>query len=512
MVVLGHLAVLNSALDFWPGRNSTSLVAQFTSARLATNASTTVLNANSNKNVQQISRSTVVNDRTSSKKSSVLTASYVHVGPAGVMVKPSVLRCVCNGKEDDPPCCVVIRKTESIIKPTTRPIVVPLPVPITIPGNDVTTTVTQNVWKTITDTKYFTKEMRESCTSTVVDFETQKVGKGYGINPTGFELPHKPQGGVHIHEPQDKDPSHDHGYAHDGPINRPGVINIPDGCPRGYLCQPDFGYCHQSCSDYFKGCWEEQCKADFLRCYDNCYIRHDEDGDRSHHGRVYRNEDCHRACTSSDWKCHKNCNQKGTLVSRDLERVQYYPHDKIKSTGHCEWECRHAPVNDKCYDKCDHHWLVNPPQHHQSICAKGYSCRKDKGKIPIINWPPRPELPKFNPRPPPPEQSKQYPPFPSPPPAVEYPSHPADAPSAPASPTPIAPTPMPPASTPQVFIPPRHRCTGKVYCHRPNIGNNTAVVSKSLGVGNNERIMKGFLTLMVIFVCSVVVWMIEYFR
>lgn len=289
-----------------------------------------------------------------------------------VKVKPSLIKCICNGDEKDPSCCSAIRMAGSKMEPTTKPIVVPVPETTTVLGEKTTTTVTQDVWKTITDTKYFTQQQGQVCTSTIIASNTQMMCKAGKVMSTSAGLPPRPH---HEVRPQQLD-GDDRGW----PINRPGKFHVPDACPAGYTCQPDFGYCHDRCSDYFKGCRGQQCRADFLRCYDDCFLRHDAADDQTHREPPHNDHHCRVKCKASDWKCFRQCSNRNRVASRDTGLAQLPHDDAVMTVESCHQACRKGPENRRCYDKCKEHRPSKIPQDRQGGCARGYLCRKGGDK------------------------------------------------------------------------------------------------------------------------------------
>lgn len=289
-----------------------------------------------------------------------------------VKVKPSLIKCICNGDEKDPFCCSAIRMAGSKMEPTTKPIVVPVPETTTVSGEKTTTTVTQDVWKTITDTKYFTQHQGQVCTSTVIASNTQMMCKAGKVMSTSVGFPGRTHGEVRPQQP--------HGDDRGRPINRPGKFYVPDACPPGYSCQPDFGYCHDKCGDYFKGCWGEQCKADFLRCYDDCFLRHDAADDQTHREPTHNHHHCRVECKASDWRCLRQCSKSNRVASRDTSLAQYPHDDAVMTIESCHQACPKGPENRKCYDRCKEYRPSKFSQHRQSGCARGYSCRKGGDK------------------------------------------------------------------------------------------------------------------------------------
>lgn len=154
-------------------------------------------------------------------------------------VVPSVIKCPCKGDSKiDPPCCKAVYKTVTRIEPTTKPIIIPVPQPTTVYGGRLT--LTKDVWKTITDTRTYTKEHWGVCKTMMVGYSTQTLCKA--SEPThyrpshGIDRPHKPD------------------YDYQGGWNGPSDVSVPDSCSSGYSCLPELGHCRTKCSDYFQGC------------------------------------------------------------------------------------------------------------------------------------------------------------------------------------------------------------------------------------------------------------------
>ncbi|KAJ4396456.1 hypothetical protein N0V93_000675 [Gnomoniopsis smithogilvyi] len=237
-------------------------------------------------------------------------------------VVPSVIKCRCKGNPNvDPPCCKAVYKTVTKTEPTTKPIVILVPDPTTIYGEKLT--VTKDLWKTLTDRKTFTKEKWGTCKTTVLDYKTQTLCKA--PEPTYNAPPHD------IGRPDEP--------YHDGPgrWDEPSDVSVADDCSPGYSCLPDPGYCRTKCNDYFDGCMEGQCRADFFRCYDDCLweenrgrIDHPGYGEIGRPGDLFNStEKCHNGCRSKDWGCHEDCDKKyvGHALGA-VDSMDHYAHEQ----------------------------------------------------------------------------------------------------------------------------------------------------------------------------------------
>lgn len=333
-------------------------------------------------------------------------------------VVPSVIKCRCQGDPKfDPPCCQAVYKTVTKIEPTTKPIIIPVPDPTTVYGGRLT--LTKDVWKTITDPRTYTKEQWEVCKTTVVDYKTRTLCKApeptYDGPSHGINRPHKP----------------DHGYQNGW--NGPSDVSVPDACSPGYSCLPDLGYCRTRCSDYFQGCSEKQCRADFFQCYDDCLWKddrgetyHSKHGEDDRPGRYPRPiAQCHNGCKALDQECHKNCN-KGhqghhlrALAATDT--MDRYAHGELDPTLDCHKSCRPLQGKLKCHSDCNQYKLpgLKTPEPHQPTCAWGYSCQRIAKVMPHPYVPESPEFPEEYPAPSRPfhqsEPPQEYSPPPKPP-------------------------------------------------------------------------------------------------
>lgn len=352
-----------------------------------------------------------------------------------VRVGPSLIECICSVDENNPSCCSAIFQSGSMMKPVISPIVVTVPVSAISNRMKKTITVSHNVWKTVTSTKDFNQQQGRVCTSTIVAATTNILCNTDNLMPTLSEYSGKSYDGFHPHD--------SHGDDYGRLINQPGKFHVTDSCPPGYSCGPDINYCHDKCSNHHTNCWNDQCKADFLRCYDDCFLRH------------YNADD--------------STGGKAVLTA----------HNKVMAIESCHQACHHGPENSKCHDGSNKFSPPKTPHNVDGGCARGYSCQKEEDKIkkPSAHPPPAPTV------------SSVVPPAPAP----VYPA-PTWSPR-----LPLAPIPSPPISSAPGTVSPgpssapasycRH-CVGKFHCHRPHASNGTAIVTKSGGVSKKDMVMQ----------------------
>lgn len=389
-------------------------------------------------------------------------------------IKPSVAQCVCDGTKGDPQCCVQVWKTAVKVVPTTYPIVIPVPVSTTIYGKNVTSTLTQQLWKTITDTKTFTRDNWNTCKTTIVASKTQTLCKDWPKVKTvhGAPQPHgtvRPLVGV-PEVPHDSD----FGYGrHPDKINDalsvPG-LKIPEGCPPRYSCQPDNDHCLHKCAEYFKDCHGgDQCHANWLGCYSTCFSensgwnhrddeKYNDDPDRRpRHGHIHKPHhhhldeantllQCHRNCDPVKSRCHVDCNREYNDNPNNLDVVIAR---SIPSRGEVRGSHDDATISFK-----------HPYREQRTSCARGYSCQRNGVRRPDSHYeshepePPKEFVPTSPPSPPsfPPQSPEEHPPVPAPP------GQPPIPPPRPLSPRPL---PLPTFSKPV----PHHKCNGTPHGH-----------------------------------------------